>query len=91
MAAPVVQKSMPLELTAVGAAEAYSTVAVHAQITGELTSVSFKDGDDVPRGLCPIHEGNLKQRAQRALQDVFGAIGRGIRGLFGGSDGHSRR
>jgi 1A family penicillin-binding protein len=51
----------------------------------------FKDGDDVPRGLCPIHEGNLKQRAQRALQDVFGAIGRGIRGLFGGSDGHSRR
>ena len=46
----------------------------------------FKDGDDVPSGLCPIHEGNLKQRAQRALQDVFGAIGRGIRGLFGGSD-----
>ena len=27
----------------------------------------FKDGDDVPTGLCPIHEGNLKQRAQRAL------------------------
>ena len=51
----------------------------------------FKDGDDVPSGLCPIHEGNLKQRAQRALQDVFGAIGRGIRGLFGGSSAREAR
>jgi multidrug efflux system membrane fusion protein len=49
-AAPAVQKSMPLELTAVGTAEAYTTVAVHAQITGELTSVNFKDGDDVTKG-----------------------------------------
>jgi 1A family penicillin-binding protein len=50
----------------------------------------FKDGDDVPGGLCPIHEGTLKQRAQRAMQDVFGAIGRSIRGLFGGSEARGR-
>ena len=42
----------------------------------------FKQGDEVPSALCPIHSGSLKQRAQRAVQGVFGAIGRGIRGIF---------
>ena len=42
----------------------------------------FKDDDEIPTRLCPIHEGSLKQKAQRALQEVFGAIGRGIRGIF---------
>jgi 1A family penicillin-binding protein len=42
----------------------------------------FKDGDDIPSRLCPIHAGNMKQRAQRALQTVFSAIGKGILGIF---------
>jgi hypothetical protein len=42
----------------------------------------FKEGDEVPSGLCPIHSGSLKQRAERAVQGVLGAIGRGIRGIF---------
>jgi multidrug efflux system membrane fusion protein len=46
----VTQKPMPVTIDAVGTAEASSTVAVHAQITGELTSVEFKDGDDVVKG-----------------------------------------
>jgi multidrug efflux system membrane fusion protein len=41
---------MPITLTVIGTAEAYSTVAVHAQITGELTSAKFADGDDVAKG-----------------------------------------
>jgi multidrug efflux system membrane fusion protein len=49
-AVPVVQKSMPIAIDVVGAAEPFSTVAVHAQITGELTSVNFHDGDDVAKG-----------------------------------------
>ena len=49
-AGTVVQKAMPMTIDVIGAAEAYSTVAVHAQITGELTSVSFGDGDDVQQG-----------------------------------------
>ena len=49
-AVPVVQKAMPIAIDVVGAAEAFSTVAVHAQITGELTSVNFHDGDDVTKG-----------------------------------------
>jgi membrane carboxypeptidase/penicillin-binding protein len=42
----------------------------------------FKDGDEIPSRLCNIHTGNLKQRAQRAIQGLFGAIGRSIRGIF---------
>jgi len=42
----------------------------------------FKQGDQVPGRLCTIHQGSLKQRAQRALEGFFGAIGRGIKGIF---------
>ena len=48
--AKVVRKPMPLELSAIGAVEPSSSVAVRAQITGELTSVNFKEGDDVVQG-----------------------------------------
>jgi 1A family penicillin-binding protein len=42
----------------------------------------FKDGDPVPTQLCQIHRGSLQQRAERALQGLFGAIGKSIRGIF---------
>ena len=42
----------------------------------------FKDGDDIPTQLCMIHTGNLKQGAQRTIQGLFGALGRGIKGIF---------
>jgi multidrug efflux system membrane fusion protein len=48
--ATVATKAVPLDITVVGTAEASSTVAVHAQITGALTSVNFKEGDDVTAG-----------------------------------------
>jgi len=48
--ATVERKSMPLEIRVIGTAEAYSTVSVHAQITGQLTDVKFKEGDDVKEG-----------------------------------------
>jgi multidrug efflux system membrane fusion protein len=46
----VVQKPMPIEIRVIGSAEPFSTVAVHAQITGQLMSVTFKEGDDVQQG-----------------------------------------
>lgn len=46
----VVSKSMPIDASVVGTVEAYSTVSVRAQITGELTDVNFKQGDDVQLG-----------------------------------------
>ena len=48
--ATVERKSMPLDLQMIGTVEASSNVAVHAQITGELTSVGFKEGEEVTAG-----------------------------------------
>jgi penicillin-binding protein 1A len=42
----------------------------------------FKEGDDIPSRLCPVHPGTLKQQVQRAVQGVLGALGRSIRGIF---------
>ncbi len=41
---------MPVELQAIGSVEAYSSVTVKTQITGELTGVYFKEGQDVRKG-----------------------------------------
>ena len=41
---------MPLAVSVIGSVEAYSNVAVHPQITGQLTSVEFKEGDDIKKG-----------------------------------------
>jgi len=48
--ATVVDKAVPLQLSTIGTAEAYSNVAVRAQLTGELTAVLFKEGEDVRKG-----------------------------------------
>ena len=42
----------------------------------------FKEGDDIPSRLCTIHQGTIKQRVQRAVQGIFGAIGKGLKGIF---------
>jgi membrane fusion protein, multidrug efflux system len=47
--ATVVQKSMPIEIRVIGSVEAYSVVSVHAQVTGQLNAVNFKEGDDVAK------------------------------------------
>ena len=46
----VVQKPVPLQLQVIGTVEPSSTVAIRAQVTSELTSVTFKEGDDVREG-----------------------------------------
>ena len=46
----VVEKEMPLDVNVVGTVEAFSTVAVRAQVTGELKDVNFQQGDDVQAG-----------------------------------------
>jgi multidrug efflux system membrane fusion protein len=48
--ATVGRKAEPLTMNVIGAAEAFSNVAVHPQITGQLTSVDFKEGEDVVKG-----------------------------------------
>ena len=50
LAATVERKDMPVQLQAIGTVEAYSTVSVKTQITGELTGVYFPEGKDVRKG-----------------------------------------
>jgi 1A family penicillin-binding protein len=42
----------------------------------------FKEGDDVPHRLCPIHQGTFKQEARRALEGVLSKVGRKILDIF---------
>jgi len=44
------QKDVPLELQVIGNVEAYSTISVKAQVTGQLTEVYFQEGDYVKKG-----------------------------------------
>ncbi len=46
----VAKKAVPLDLQAIGTVEPSSTVSVHAQITGQLTTVGFKEGDEIKAG-----------------------------------------
>lgn len=48
--APVVTKSMTVKLRSVGNVEASSTVEVRSQVSGELLSVNFTEGQDVRQG-----------------------------------------
>jgi membrane fusion protein, multidrug efflux system len=48
--APVVTREMPIEISVIGTAEPYSNVAIRSQITGQLQTVNFTEGDDVQQG-----------------------------------------
>jgi len=48
--APVEQKTVPLQIQAIGSVEAYAVVSVRGQVGGELMRVHFKEGDDVKKG-----------------------------------------
>jgi membrane fusion protein, multidrug efflux system len=48
--AKVAQRDVPVEIQLVGNVEAYSTITVKAQVTGQLTSVKFREGDSVSAG-----------------------------------------
>jgi multidrug efflux system membrane fusion protein len=48
--AKAVQKTVPIEVTLIGAGEAYSTVSVKAQVNAVLEQVHFKQGDFVKKG-----------------------------------------
>jgi multidrug efflux system membrane fusion protein len=45
-----IEKTMPVQVQAVGTVQAYSTVSVKAQVDGELVSVHFKNGQCVEAG-----------------------------------------
>ena len=74
-AATAVQKTVPVQLSAIGNVEAYSTVSVKSQIGGVLTRVHFGEGQDVNKGdlLFTIdprpYEAALKQSEANLAKD----------------------
>lgn len=48
--ATVTQQTIPLQIRAIGNVETISTVAIRAQVQGELTRVFFQEGRDVRKG-----------------------------------------
>ncbi len=50
LVATAMQKSVPIQLRAVGNVEAYTTVSIKSQVTGVLQKAHFKEGQDVKDG-----------------------------------------
>lgn len=75
-AAGVIQKTVPVQIKAIGNVEPYSTVSVKSQIGGILTRVHFKEGQDVKKGdlLFTIdprrYEAALKQAEANLAKDI---------------------
>jgi membrane fusion protein, multidrug efflux system len=74
--APVVQKSVPLSVQGIGTVIAASTVTVRAQVTGELTSVNFIEGDEVQEGQVIVTID--KRPLEAALQQAQAALDRDV-------------
>lgn len=74
-AGTVIQKTVPVQVRAIGNVETYSTIAVKSQIDGQLISVHFKEGQDVKKGdiLFTIdprpYEAALKQAEANLAKD----------------------
>lgn len=70
-----VRKDMPLDLRTFGNVEPIASVAIKAQVGGELIKVSFKEGDDVKKGdllftIQPrLYETQLAQAEANLLRD----------------------
>jgi multidrug efflux system membrane fusion protein len=50
LVATATQKSIPVQIHAVGNVEAYSTVSIKSQVTGVLMKAHFREGQDVKEG-----------------------------------------
>lgn len=74
--APVVQKSVPLSVQGIGTVIAASTVTVRAQVTGEMMSVHFIEGDEVQQGQVLVEID--KRPLEAALQQAQAALDRDI-------------
>ena len=66
------QRDVPVEVQVIGHVEAYSTITVKAQASGQLTDVYFHEGDVVHKGekLFTIDKRPLEAAYQQALANI---------------------
>jgi multidrug efflux system membrane fusion protein len=48
--AKVTEKDVPVDIAAIGNVEAYASISVRAQVTGQLMEIHFQEGDSVKQG-----------------------------------------
>src|SRR5262249_35961645 len=48
--AKAVEKDVPVDLAAIGNVEAYASISIRSQVTGQLQEVAFREGDFVKQG-----------------------------------------
>jgi len=46
----VTEKDVPIDLAAIGNVEAYATISIRSQVTGQLQDIAFHEGDFVKKG-----------------------------------------
>lgn len=70
--APVVEKTVPVNLYAIGNVDPYVTVAIKAQVDGQIVRVHFKEGQDVSKGalLFEIDPRPFEDQLQQAQANV---------------------
>ena len=70
--ATVVQKAVPVQVRAIGNVEAYTTVSIKAQVSGEITAVHFHARRDVRKGdsLFSIDRRPFEVALQQALANL---------------------
>ena len=47
---PVMEKTIPVQIKAIGNVEAYATVSIKSRVGGELKQIAFRGGQDVKKG-----------------------------------------
>ncbi len=52
--APAMQKDVPVQIKAIGNIEAYTTVAIKSQVSGQIARIHFTEGSDVEKGALLI-------------------------------------
>jgi multidrug efflux system membrane fusion protein len=75
MAAIAAQRAVPVQINAIGTVEAFQTISVRSQITGLITGVHFKEGQDVKKGDllieldCRSNEAALREARANLAKD----------------------
>jgi penicillin-binding protein 1A len=63
--------------------ETLCAVSYLRPVEGCPTYIEYlKESDDAPGRLCPLHQGNVKQRVRRTIEDVFSVLRRRLKGIF---------
>jgi multidrug efflux system membrane fusion protein len=67
--AEATQRDVPIYYDALGTVQAYNTVAIRAQVTGQIVSINFRQGQDVHKGdvLAKIDAAPFKANLDQAV------------------------